>query len=84
MYCEIAENDMASFKEIEDMSIADYDIKGNLVSVDSLYSMVLDLLNEVHIQQEIREDLEEDMRENYEPKKFDPYLEYGLHENDFH
>lgn len=84
MYCEIAENDMASFKEIEDMCIADYDIKGNLISVDSLYSMVLDLLNEVHIQQEIREDLEEDMRENYTPKKFDPYLEYGLHEADFH
>lgn len=65
MYYEIDERDLDAFKEITEMTLTDYDIKGNFISVDSLYSMVFDLLNEVHIQQEIREDLEQDMKDNY-------------------
>ena len=50
---------------------------------DDLLSVVDELYDEVgHLEERI-EDIERDMQENYEPKKFDPYSEYGVSRNYF-
>lgn len=48
------------------------------------YHSVMDELYDsyCHLEERI-EDMEYDIQENYEPKKFDPYKEYGVSKNDF-
>lgn len=45
---------------------------------------VYDLLDSVRSLLEEKNDLERKLEEEYEPKKIDPYEEYGISESDFH
>lgn len=51
---------------------------------ETIVDMIKDLLCELNNREESIENLQNDIRNNYEPKKFDPYYEYGVSERDFH
>lgn len=68
-------------KRIE--NILKYTIEPLEVDVDYMSDILEEIVSEYENLQDKYNDLEEDIRENYEPKKFDPYLEYGVSEKDF-
>ena len=45
---------------------------------------VCDLVDTIYSLLEEKKDLERKLEEEYEPKKIDPYEEYGISESDFH
>lgn len=45
---------------------------------------VTDLFDAIYYLLERNEELERKLEEEYEPKKIDPYEEYGISESDFH
>lgn len=55
-----------------------------IVSDDSILAMLEDLIWEIEHWKEKYEDLQEDVKENYEIKKFNPYNKYGVSPQDFH
>jgi hypothetical protein len=54
------------------------------VAAEDLYEVIGDLLVEIGRLNEELEEVIEDRNENYQPKPFDPYREYGIYEEDFH
>ena len=47
-------------------------------------TIIYDLVYQYDLLEERHNDLLEDLKENYELKKFNPYEEYGISESDFH
>ena len=80
MYLKMEEE---KIKEIEELTMTDYDAKLGYIHSDNLESMIDDLLYEIHNLQDKVRDLENDIENNYEAKKFDPYEEYGVSRKDF-
>jgi len=83
MYWELSDEDLEKLQEISDTTGIDYELKGNLVPVDSLIYALKDMLYEYHNILEELEDLKEDVEENYKPKDIDPYDYYGVSRKDF-
>ena len=83
MYWELTDEDLEKIKEISEVTGVDYELKGNLVPVDSLIYALKDMLYEYHNKQEELKDLHQDIEDNYQPRKIDPYEEYGVSRNDF-
>lgn len=54
----------------------------NLVSIEELCNAISDLIYEKGVLEEKIQDLEEDIRDNYNPKS--PYEIYGINESEFH
>ena len=69
MYWELSDKDLEKIKKISDITGTDYELKGNLVPVDSLIYALLDMLTEYTNKQEEIEDLKQDIEDNYEQKK---------------
>lgn len=53
------------------------------IKQDDLLSAIDELYDSVGFLEEKIEDLEQDIQENYEPKKFNPYKEYGISKSEF-
>ena len=51
---------------------------------DSSTVQVCDLVDAIYSLLEEKQELERKLEEEYEPKKIDPYEEYGISESDFH
>lgn len=83
MYWELSDEDLEKLQEISDTTGIDYELKGNLVPIDSLIYALKDMLYEYHNILEELEDLKEDVEENYKLKEIDPYDYYGVSRNDF-
>jgi hypothetical protein len=83
MYWDLTNEDLEKIKEISEVTGVDYELKGNLVPVDSLIYALKDMLYEYHNKQEEIDDLKQEIEDNYEPRKIDPYEEYGVSRNDF-
>ena len=84
MYWELTDEDLEKLEKIADITGVDYELKGNLVPVDSLIYALKDMLYEYHNKEEELEDLHQDIEDNYEPKKIDPYDYYGVSRHDFY
>lgn len=65
MYIEVSNKEMERFKEISDITVTDYEFKGNFVPVVSLLTMIDDLLLELHEKEEQIEGLEQNIKDNY-------------------
>lgn len=65
MYIEVSNKEMERFKEISDITVTDYEFKGNFVPVVSLLAMIDDLLLELHNKEEQIEDIKQDIQDNY-------------------
>lgn len=68
---------------VEKITDVDYEKQGDMLSADELTSMLKDLIYEISKRDEKLEDLKEEMNECYEPKRIDPYYEYGVNERYF-
>lgn len=51
---------------------------------DSSTVQVCDLVDAIYSLLDEKKELERKLEEEYEPKKIDPYEEYGISESDFH
>lgn len=83
MYWKLDDEDLKKLEEISEVTGVDYELEGNLVPVDSLIYALKDMLFEYHNKEEELEELHQDIEDNYEPRKIDPYEEYGISRNDF-
>lgn len=70
-------------KKVSDITLTDYETIGEFIPVESLISALFDMLYEYNREEERIEDLKNEINENYELKKFNPYDEYGIGANDF-
>jgi hypothetical protein len=77
------DNEVAIIKDISKITFTDYKIEGNLIEVDTLIGAIEDLLTEYHRKEEELEDLHNEISENYELKRVNPYEEYGVSEKEF-
>lgn len=64
MFEELNENEIEDIKEVEEITLTDYELKGNFMPVKSYMSVIQDLLYEYHILQEQIEDLQEYKNQN--------------------
>lgn len=83
MYWKLTNEDLEKLNKIADITGVDYELKNNLVPVDSLIYALKDMLYEYHKKEDELADLKQDLEDNYEPKKIDPYEEYGVSRYDF-
>ena len=86
----IDDSNYLTIKNVLDITLVDYDIKWydaenheGYIEEDSILSMLDDLMTEVHKKEEELEDLKQEIEDNYELKKIDPYEEYGVSKYDF-
>lgn len=84
MKYELDEKELEIFNRISNITDVDYEIKNNMIEVDTLIYALKDMLYEYHKVEEERDDLEKDINDNYEPKHFDPYDYYGVSRHDFY
>lgn len=82
-YKELTESELKRIEEISSITCIDYELKGNFIPVDSLLEAAVDMLMEYDVLHEKLQDLREEISENYELKKINPYIEYGVSQNDF-
>lgn len=86
----INEDNYETLKKVSDITLIDYDIKWlnaenteGFIDCDNLLTMIEDLIVEYHNKEEEIDDLKQDIEDNYELKRIDPYDEYGISRNDF-
>lgn len=83
MYYKLDANDFVTIKKAEKLTCTDYDRIGNFIPAENFISMVDDLLTEIEKIQEKVKVLENDIENNYQLKRIDPYEEYGVSERNF-
>ena len=83
----LSENDYRILQRISNKRSIKIDIKDidneYYISTDELLNLICELDDSIDEEQERNRDLEQDMQENYEPKKFDLYEHYGISRSDF-
>ena len=67
MYYKLNEKDLKKIKDIEEITLTDYEISENLIPVDNFISIIYDLKNELEVAEEKYEDLKKDLEDNYKP-----------------
>lgn len=80
MFTEFKED---KYKQVKEITNTDYDMKNNLIEVDALKSIIEDLLVEYDNLKEKFDDYKNEVENDYELKKFDPYDFYGVSKEDF-
>ena len=81
MFYKMNENQRAKLNEISEITMTDYEMDKESISCDNLMIALEDLLVEYH---NLEEELEYDMKENYQPlPEDDEYDLYGVSRNDF-
>lgn len=72
------------FVKVEDFKLLKKYFKNyDFVSIDELCGLVEELDYQIEVLEEKVKDMEDDIEQFYEPKKFNPYEEYGISERDF-
>ena len=84
VYYKMSEADRVILNEVSEVTMTDYGMEQYFIPIENLFVALKDLLCEYHHKEEELKDLKNDIRENYEPKKFDPYEEYGVSKKDFY
>ena len=67
MYYKLKEEELKIIKKIEKITLTDYEIKENLIPIDSLMAIIYDLKYELGLAEEKYNDLERDLEDNYRP-----------------
>ena len=69
-------------KKVQNITYTDYELKGNVIPVDSFISIIEDLMSEIEMLEEKYKQLERELEENYRPI---PYGELvGVRDSDFY
>ncbi len=81
MYYKLDSKELEIINKVSALTYTDYELLGNFIPVESMYSMVEDLLDEIEHQKERYKNLEKDIEDNYRPI---PYTEQvGIYNRDF-
>lgn len=83
MHLLVNEEEIKKIKEVEELTLSDYEIVGKFIKASNIMQALEDLLLEYHKLQEKLEDIEANIDENYQVKDRDLYDEYGVSVNDF-
>lgn len=83
MYYKLNNGEMKVYNQVVEHTCTDYDLVGNFIPVEGLFAMIEDLMCEVHNLEDRLIDYTNEVEANYELKKTDTYLEYGVSEKDF-
>ncbi|WP_298061731.1 hypothetical protein [uncultured Rikenella sp.] len=67
MYLKLDFEQLKQIEKATEITCTDYDLYGNFLPVESVMSIVEDLLWEIDRLQEEYDDLQEDMKNNYRP-----------------
>lgn len=81
MYIEVSDKELERLKEVSDITVTDYEFKGNFVPVVSLMAMVEDLLMTIHERDDMIVEMEENIKDNYKPITLKE--QYGIEDRDF-
>lgn len=76
MYYKLNEKEKEKIKKVKEITITDYELLGDFIPVESMMTIIEDLLMEIDRLEEEKEDCENNKKEN-------PYYEYGVSERDF-
>jgi uncharacterized protein with HEPN domain len=69
-------------KKVQNITYTDYELKGNVIPVDSFILIIEDLMSEIEMLEEKYKQLERELEENYRPI---PYGELvGVRDSDFY
>ena len=81
----LTESELKLVDEIEERTSTNYEVDNDrYICVSNLICIIYDLWCEIEHLEEEYEDLENDLRDNYEPRYKTPYEEYGVSEKDFY
>ena len=83
MYYELNDSELKRIDEISTITGVNYELKGNCIPVENLLVAAEDMLMEYEVLAEKLYDLRQEISENYELKQVNPYIEYGVSQNDF-
>lgn len=67
MYYKLNEKELNIIKDVEKITLTDYEIKENLIPVESFISIIHDLKHELEIAEENYNELERNVEDNYRP-----------------
>ena len=67
IYYELDEKEKRVIDRASDLTFTDYQLRGNDIEIETFITIIEDLICEVEHQKEKYEDLEQDLRDNYEP-----------------
>ena len=81
MYYKLDGKELETINKVSALTYTDYELIGNFVPVESMYSMIEDLLDEVEHQQARYKDLEKDIEDNYKPISYAEQV--GVSDRDF-
>ena len=84
MYYELNDSELKRIDEISTITGVNYELKGNFIPVESLLAAAEDMLMEYGVLEEKLNDLQQEISENYEYKRVNPYIDRGLSERDFY
>jgi hypothetical protein len=83
MYYKLDTSEHERIDKISKITCTDYDLKGDFILIDNMMCLIEDLLVEYETLEEKIKDMEQDIENNYELKEVNPYIEYGVRENEF-
>lgn len=83
MFYKLDKDELEMLENVSKMTYTDYEIVNDLIPAENLLAAIYDLVIEVDRLKEQIEDMEQDIENNYEVKRYDPYTEYGVSEKDF-
>lgn len=83
MFYKLDKDELEMLENVSKMTYTDYEIVNDLIPAENLLAAIYDLVIEVDRLKEQIEDMEQDIENNYEAKRYDPYTEYGVSEKDF-
>ena len=75
MYIELNDRDYELIKKVSEVTLTNYELKGNLMSTESMICAIQELLWEVERLEEEKEQLEDDIRENYKKISIEEQLD---------
>lgn len=81
MYYKLNNDEFERIKEVEKITLGDYELLGNFIPVESMMNIIEDLLVELGKSEEKYKDFEQQVEDNYKPISYEEQV--GFTEKDF-
>ena len=69
MFYKMDEDDEKIYKRVKEITLTDYEKKGDFIDIENIWSMIEDLICEIDHKEEELNDLKQNIEDNYEPIK---------------
>ncbi len=84
LYYELNQEEIKMIKEIEELTVTNFEIKDNLIEIDNLIQSLYNIFYEYKQKDEEFREYKEKVKNNYVLKEEDPYEEYGISKKEFY